>query len=551
MIRELTIKNYALIDELDMVPSNRLSIVTGETGAGKSIILGAIGLLLGNRSDSKALLKQDKKCVVEARFDIGPYNLKGLFEEEEVDYDSECIIRREINTSGKSRAFVNDTPVRLPFLKELGSRLIDVHSQHESLQLNKKVYQLSVLDAFAANEHLKVNYHAKFLAFVQVQEKLAELNSMANESSEDADYKQYLLKELDEANLAGFDQADAEKELEVLENSEEILQKLAQANQLMDDPEISISQLLSELRSCLHAISRYSDDLDALAQRAESLYLEFQDMAGEVGQSSERIEYDPERIQFLKSTLDTLYRLQTKHKVNTVEELLDLQRELSDQLSLTSNLDDQIKKVEKELEEAYESMMSEAEILTESRKLASLDLSAEIEKVIRKIGIENGQVDITIDRTEPGANGMDEVNILFSANKGIAPEDISKVASGGEFSRLIFAIKYLTASRKAMPTVIFDEIDTGVSGEVALKMTGMMKEMSKKHQVLAISHLPQFAAGGDEHFFVYKDHSADRSISKIKRLDEEDRITEIAKMIGGNTPTESAFSSARELLGIG
>ena len=551
MIKELIVKNYALIDELELTPSPKLNIVTGETGAGKSIILGAIGLLLGNRSDSKALMYEEKKCVVEGIFNVEKHNLDKFFKDEKINFDSECIIRREINSSGKSRAFINDTPVHLGLLKELGSKLIDIHSQHESLQLHKRLYQLNVLDAFAAHDQLLEEFKKKFELFSSAKKKLDELTRMANKSSEDAEYKQYLLTELQEIALENLDQKEAEKELGVLENAEEILTKLSHAQQLTDGSETSISQTLTELKSTLNPLTQFSGDLKELASRVESQYLEFQDIGREITLNLDRIEYNPERIFELKNKLDTLYRLQTKHKVNSVEELLEIQADLNKQLSLTTDLDDQITKAEEEVKITYESMMSSGEILTESRKLSALDLSAEIEKIIQKIGIENGQVEIEINRVDPTHTGLDKVNILFSANKGIEPEDISQVASGGEFSRLIFAIKYLIAGKKAMPSVIFDEIDTGISGEVALKMVEMMQDMAENHQVLAISHLPQFAAGGDAHYYVYKDNSSDRSVSKIKQLEEEDRIREIAKMIGGNTPSDSAFSSARELLGIG
>lgn len=551
MIKALTIQNYALIHSLEMEPSKHLNIITGETGAGKSIMLGAIGLLLGNRSDSRALLNENKKCVVEGIFRVDNYRIKDLFEANEVDFDDECIIRREINGAGKSRAFVNDTPVKLPFLKELGSRLLDVHSQHESLRLNQKIYQLEVLDAYAGNKKQYDNFSQSYLKFSAAKRQHEKLVKMANESAEDSDYKQYLLTELENANLDSLDQASLEKELEVLENAEEIKLKLNQAALMMEGDEVGLLQMLTDLRTTLGSVSQYSPDLQNLYERIESQRLEIQDISNEVTHAMESAEHNPERIQEIKDQLDLLYRLQTKHQVQEVSQLIELRDELAEQLKMTSNLDSQIKAAEKELEESFETMMESGELLTESRKLSAQDLAAEIEKIIHQIGIENGRVEIEINRSEPTPHGLDSVDIRFSANKGIAPEEISQVASGGEFSRLIFAIKYLTAGRKAMPTAIFDEIDTGVSGEVALQMASMMKDMAQNHQVIAISHLPQFAARGDAHYFVYKDHDADRSVSKIRLLESEERVSEIAKMIGGNSPSESAFSSAKELLGIG
>lgn len=551
MIKELNIQNYALIQSLRMEPSSALNIITGETGAGKSIMLGAVGLLLGNRSDTKALLDSSKKCIVEGIFDVTNYRIHDLFEENEIDFESECIIRREINPAGKSRAFVNDTPVKLPFLKELGSRLIDIHSQHESLQLNRKVYQLQVLDAFAGNDTFLDLFNEKFTHFRKSKENHDRLVTMANQSAEDEDYKQYLFNELEAANLDELNQEKLENELEVLENAEEIKLKLSQASIMLEGDGPSLLQMLQDIRSNLGSVKDFSKELDTLHERFESQRLELQDISNEISFLMDRVEHDPERSMDIQNQLDSLYRLQTKHKVLTTEELIKIREDLSDQLMLTNDLEGQIKKAEKDLEDAYEQMMAAGEKLTESRKLSALDMSAEIEKIIRKIGIENGRVEIIIDRSEPTANGLDAVDIRFSANKGIAPEEISKVASGGEFSRLIFAIKFLIAGKRAMPTVIFDEIDTGVAGQVAIQMVNMMKKMSENHQVIAISHLPQFAAGGDVHYFVFKDHTEDRSVSRIRKLEGEERVVEIAKMIGGNAPTESAYSSARELLGIG
>ncbi|MEQ9230544.1 MAG: DNA repair protein RecN [Cyclobacteriaceae bacterium] len=550
MIKSLLIRNYALIEELEMSPSSTLNIITGETGAGKSIMLGAVGLLLGNRSDTKALLRDDTKCIVEGTFDLTNYKLRVLFEENELDYDDECIIRREINPKGKSRGFVNDTPVSLVFLKSLGERLIDVHSQHESLQLGKKIYQLEVLDAFAAHQKLLDGYAKSYRSYEAAKKRRDDLVRMSNESAEDADYKQYLLNELESADLDDLNQDELEGRLQILENSEDIKLKLSQSQTILDEQEFSTLSQLDEVKQLLAQVSSFADDLAGLYERLESARLELVDIKNEISFSMEKIEYDPESIQKIKEQLDLLYRLQKKHQVLSSDELVEIRDKLAQELLTTANLDGEISKAEKALSDAEKQMISDGGILSESRKLSSLDLSAEIEKIIHKIGIENGKVDINISNSEPSQHGLDAVEIRFSANKGVAPQDISQVASGGEFSRLIFAIKYLIAGKKAMPTVIFDEIDTGVSGEVAIQMVKMMQQMSQNHQVIAISHLPPFAAGGDAHYFVYKDHTSDRSISKIRKLEKDDRIQEIAKMIGGKEPTDSAYSSARELLGI-
>lgn len=551
MIKSLQIKNYALIQDLEMSPSPNLNIITGETGAGKSIMLGAVGLLLGKRADTKVLLNENKKCIVEGVFDISAYSLQKIFEEEDLDYESECVIRREISPTGKSRAFVNDTPANLSALKAIGEKLMDVHSQHESLQLGKNLYQLNVLDAFAAHPDLLTSYRIAFQSYSESKNRLERLESLSAQSAEDADYKQFLLNELLEAKLDGLNQEELENELEVLENAEDIKLKLSQIIHLLDESEMAILQQLNESKSLIHSIASFSKELEELSDRVESASIELSDISNEMQRVQDKVEHDPEKIQELKDRLDFLYRLQKKHSVLTTDELIQLRDDLDQSLSQVANLDGEIAKAKKELTEAEKVMSERGTKLTESRKLSALNLSDEIEKIIKQIGIENGTVEIKVNHSEPSINGLDTIEMLFSANKGIKPQELKEVASGGEFSRLIFAVKYLIADKTAMPTIIFDEIDTGVSGEVALQMIQMMKHMAKNHQVISISHLPQFAAGGDAHYFVYKDHSSDRSVSKIRRLADEDRITEIAKMIGGENPGASAVESAKELLQIG
>ncbi|WP_425392464.1 DNA repair protein RecN [Ekhidna sp.] len=548
MIKSLQIKNYALIQDLEMSPSPRLNIITGETGAGKSIMLGAVGLLLGKRADTKVLLDENQKCIVEGTFDISSYSLQKIFEKEDLDYEAECVIRREISPSGKSRAFVNDTPTNLSTLKTIGEKLMDVHSQHESLQLGNNTYQLNALDAFAAHPELLTSYYAAFQTYASAKKTLEKLESLAAQSAEDADYKQFLLNELQEAKLDDLDQEELEKELEVLENSEDIKLKLSRTIHMLDESEVAIVQQLNEAKSLLHTIASFSKDLEELSARVESASIELADISNEMQRVQDKVEHDPEKIQELKDRLDLLYRLQKKHSVLTVDELIKIRDNLDQGLSQVANLDNEILKAKKELTEAEKVMHEHGNKLSESRKLSALNFSDEMEKIIHQIGIENGTVEIRVHPAEPSQNGLDTIEMLFSANKGIKPQELKEVASGGEFSRLIFAVKYLIADKTAMPTIIFDEIDTGVSGEVALQMIRMMKHMSRNHQVISISHLPQFAAGGDAHYFVYKDHTSDRSVSRIKKLADEDRVTEIAKMIGGENPGASAVESAKELL---
>ncbi|MBC6401222.1 MAG: DNA repair protein RecN [Ekhidna sp.] len=548
MIKSLSIKNYALIRELEMSPDSHLNIITGETGAGKSIMLGAVGLLLGSRSESKVLLNDNEKCVVEGTFDISDYKLQPTFENEDIEFDNECVIRREISPAGKSRAFINDTPTTLPVLKRIGENLMDVHSQHESLQLGNNAYQLEVLDAFASHHSLLNSFEKAFHDYDRARKRLEQLEKKAAESTEDAEYKQFLLNELLEAGLDEINKEELKSELKVTENAEDIRQKLAQSIDMLDESEIAILQRLSEVKLLLSSLANYSTDLSQVSERIESASIELRDLTNEIQQIQENVDYDPERAQEIKEQIDLIHRLEKKHHVLTVEELIEIRNKLDEELRTSMNLEDEVRKAKNEFSILEGEMNSAGEKLSESRRLSALNFADEIEKIVRRIGIENGTIEILLRPATPNKTGLDTVEILFSANKGVKAQELKEVASGGEFSRLIFAIKYLIADKTALPTIIFDEVETGVSGEVAIQMINMMKEMAKNHQIISISHLPQFAAGGDAHFFVYKDHSSERSVSKMKKLNTEERITEIAKMIGGEHPGNSAVESARELL---
>lgn len=548
MIKSLSIKNYALIQQLEMSPSKNLNIITGETGAGKSIMLGAVGLLLGNRADTKALFTEEEKCVVEGTFDIKSYQIKSLFEENELDFEYECIIRREISPSGKSRAFVNDTPVTLDILKAIGVHLMDIHSQHESLHLGDNTYQLEILDIYAGHQDLLVAYQQRFEAFEKAQTNYKKLQKQSQESSKDQDYKQFLFNELDEAKLVKGELPELEEELEVLENAEEIKMNLAQLTQLLDESEFSLINQMKQSLPLLSSLRGFSKKLEELYERINSTSIELEDIARDIANEQDRVELDPERLQIVKERIDLLFKLQQKHQVTDTDELIEIKEQLEAELQGVLNIDEEIAKAEKALKSAEVEMLNTGKKLTESRAKHANPFAKAIVDLIKKLGIENGSIEIKISPDEPGVNGLDLVEMLFSANKGVEPRELKSVASGGEFSRLIFAIKYLLADKTAMPTIIFDEIDTGVSGEIALQMVNMMKEMAQSHQVISISHLPQFAAGGDAHYFVYKDHSASKSVSKIKKLESEDRVMAIAQMIGGEKPGESAIQSARELL---
>lgn len=548
MIQSLSIKNYALIQSLEMSPSPNLNIITGETGAGKSIMLGAVGLLLGNRADTKALFSENEKCVIEGIFNIRQYHIKALFDEHELDFENECIIRREISPSGKSRAFVNDTPVTLDVLKSLGVHLMDIHSQHESLHLGNNQYQLDILDIFAGNNDLLTQYTHAYREFRNAEKRYKGLLATSQDNAKESDYQQFLYNELEEANLSGGELETLEEELEVLENAEEIKLNLAQLTQLVDESEFSLINQMKEALPLLSSIRGFSKKLDELYERINSTSIELQDIAKDISTEQERVELDPERLQVVKERIDLLFRLQQKHHVNSVEALVKIREELCDKLQSILNIDEEIAFAKKDLEEKEQKMKALAAKISKSRKENAPKFAKEIADLVHKLGIENGVIDIKVTPAEASPSGMDLVEMLFSANKGVQPREIKNVASGGEFSRLIFAIKYLLADKTALPTIIFDEIDTGVSGEIALQMVNMMKVMSRNHQVISISHLPQFAAGGDAHYFVYKDHSAAKSVSKIKQLADDERVLAIAKMIGGDSPGDSAMQSARDLL---
>ncbi len=548
MIKSLSIRNYALIDELDLRPSDNLSIITGETGAGKSIMLGALGLLLGNRADTKVLWDESAKCKVEGIFNIDSYRLKDLFKDFDLDYESETIIRREISPSGKSRAFVNDTPVTLDILKTIGNRLMDIHSQHESLHLGNNDYQQYILDSFSQHPTLINDFQKSYYQFTKAKDAHRKLMSRAGESAQEEDYKRFILKELEEIDLDSIDQQQLEAEAELLENAEEIKASLAEGDTLMDSGEINLAQMLSELTGIMRKLNRLSEQFGELANRVESTSIELKDIHRELRNIDDGIIHDPDRIEIVKAQLDELYRLQTKHKLSEISQLVQLRDSIREELTVVDNLEEAIEKSKNELSLAEKEMKKWGKLLTEARKHHAVEFARAIEGVIHEIGIENGKVDVNISEAEPSIHGLDHIEVLFSANKGIPTKELKYVASGGEFSRLIFAIKYLIADKTNLPTIIFDEIDTGVSGEIALKMIRMMRKMATNHQVISISHLPQFAAGGNKHFFVYKNHQSEKTVTRITELSHEQRVEAIAKMIGGDNPTSMAFESARELL---
>ncbi|GAB2561425.1 DNA repair protein RecN [Spirosoma areae] len=548
MLSHLLIKNYALIDELELTPDRELNIITGETGAGKSILLGAIGLLLGNRADTRVLYNPEQKCVIEGTFGVSGYAIERIFDEEELDYSNTCIVRREISVSGKSRAFVNDTPVNLETLRRITSQLMDIHSQHDSVLLGSNEYQLEIVDTYAQNDsHLRVyrtdyqTYRAKKTAYDQL---LTEASAMRKEF----DYNNFLYEELTKAHLQPNEQESLEQELTILENAEEIKERLQLAYEYLDNPEQSVIDFLKGAVSNLAYISKLSDQYEQLQQRAQSTLIELRDLADEISAKQDHVEVDDSRAETIRERLNLIYQLQIKHQVKDVAALIVLRSELGQKVSKVLNLDDALADAKTQTEAAREQLLASASALSASRQAVLPPIEAEIGGLLQDLGMPNASLAIKTETNKPTPTGIDTLSFLFSANKGVKPQQLKNVASGGEFSRLMMAIKYILANKRSLPTIIFDEIDTGVSGEIAIKMGNMMRDMAHNHQLIAITHLHQIAGQGTAHYFVYKDHSAAKTVSRIKKLTLDERITEIAQMIGGKNPSPSALKNAREIL---
>lgn len=548
MLTGLSIKNYALIKSLEMNPSEGLNIITGETGAGKSIMLGAVGMLLGKRADIKVLLDDHLKCSIEGEFDISNYKLQELFGTMDLDYDDLTIIRREINPNGKSRAFINDLPVTLDILKQVGLKLLDIHSQHESIAINQKATQLKVIDIYSQNNALHANYLDAYNQYKKLKLKLETLYQELSSKDQESDYNTFLLNELMKLNLVSGEQETLEEELKLLENAEEIKLNLSQAISDLRDKDYALLDQMTELLRVLNGVSNFSNDIDTISERFSSTLEEIKDISNELESIQDGVEYSPDKIKEVGDRLSMIYQLQQKHSVDNIQGLLLVTSELENKLLNKVDLDEQIVLTKKSFEAIEKELVKNAEKLSITRRDVLDEFSDKLNKLLKFVGIPEGHVELVYKRIEPKESGIDEIELLFSANKGVKPEPIKQVASGGEFSRLMFCIKYLLADKTAMPTIIFDEIDTGVSGEIAIKMANMMKKMADKHQVISISHLPQVAAKGDAHYFVYKNNDSEKSESLIRKLEDKDRVGEIAKMIGGENPSEAAIKNAEELI---
>ena len=552
MLRSLYIQNYALIEKLDIDFGSGFSVITGETGAGKSIILGAIGLLLGQRADVKSIRQGAAKCVIEARFEIAGYGMRPFFEENELEYEDECILRREVYASGKSRAFINDTPASLVQMKELGEQLIDVHSQHQNLLLNKEGFQLNVLDILAHDEEELNNYQSLHREWKQVQQDLEDLIVLAEQNKADEDYIRFQLEQLEDAQLAAGEQEELEQEADTLSHAEEIKAGLFRAGQVMNSDE---GGLLSALKECLNTmlgLQKVYPSAGELAERLESSYIELKDISQEVSGKEEEIEFNPVRLEEVNDRLNLIYTLQQKHRVTTVDELLALADDYAAKLANITSSDEQIEELKVRSEALYSKVKKQAAVLTKLRTAAAREVEKQLAARLIPLGMPNVRFRVEIGaRKEPGVHGADTVNFLFSANKNGALQSISSVASGGEIARVMLSVKAMIAGAVKLHNIVFDEIDTGVSGEIADRMADIMQEMGDSdRQVISITHLPQIAARGRAHYKVYKQDNETETNSHIRRLADEERIEEIAHMLSGATLTDAALNNAKALLGI-
>ena len=549
MLKQLQIKNYALIDELDIKFSNNLSVITGETGAGKSILLGALGLILGKRADVQTLQNKESKCIIEGSFQIGEYQLNSFFDNNDLDYEIETTLRREISPNGKSRAFINDTPVNLGQLKELGSHLIDVHSQHETLLLNSKSFKFSVIDSFAGHSDKLKQYKEHYSNLAESKKVLAELVEEQKQSKLDIDYFQFQLDELLEANIKPDEQEQIELELKTLSNAEMIKETLYQSFLSLSEEEDSLLDKFRLISSELNKVREFSKEIEAIAKRIDSTFIEVGDLASEIDSMQGAVSYDAEKIQIVNERLNSIYALQQKHQVNTNAQLLDVQQQLEIKLQGISSLQEAILKAENAVDELTKKVNLVGEKISTKRKQVIPKLQKAIIDLLHLVKMPHSNLSIELDSSDvPSQYGLDNIQLLFSANKGGDLQELSKVASGGELSRLMLCIKSITSEHIALPSIVFDEIDTGVSGEVADKMGTIMRKMGQKMQVISITHLPQIAGKGHDHFYVYKDERAGLTKSSIKKLNENERVDELAKMLSGAEMTNAAVENARELL---
>ena len=551
MLQSIHIQNYALIESLDIDFHPGFSVITGETGAGKSIILGAIGLLVGQRADIKAIKSGANKCVVEARFHIASYQLKSFFEEHDMEYEEgECILRRELYASGKSRAFINDTPASLAQMKELGEKLIDVHSQHQNLLLNHEDFQLSVLDILAHDEKELEVYKETYSALKKVSKELTDIQQQAEKSRQDEDYIRYQLEQLDNANLQEGEQDALEQEAETLSHAEEIKSSIYKVDQLMASGETTLLSVSKDCMQTLQGISRVYAPAQEWMERLNSCYIELKDLSHEIARAGEEVEFNPTRLDYVNERLNLIYTLHQKHRVSTVEELMAITADYRNQLTTITSYDGRIQELKEQKEAIYNKVLEKASELTRLRTKAAKEIEEQMQAYLIPLGMPNVRFAVELTKKkEPDAKGMDGVNYLFSANKNGTMQQVASIASGGEIARVMLSLKAMIAGAVKLPTIIFDEIDTGVSGSIAEKMALIMQEMGQAdRQVISITHLPQIAARGTTHYKVYKEDTEMGTNSHIRQLNQEERIQEIANMLSGATLTEAALNNAKALL---
>ena len=549
MLKQIQIKNYALIDQLDVSFNEGYNVITGETGAGKSILLGALGFALGNRADTGVLYEKEKKCIVEALFELKDNSLKGLFEENELDFERECTFRRELNPQKKSRAFINDTPVTLQTMKVIGDHLVDIHSQHDSLLLTDSGFQLKLLDEIAQDEACLADYQRLYETFIGLNKKLIELKETSSKNLSEYDYLKFQLDELAKAQLKEEEYAEIEKTLRIMENSEEVKNLLVEANMLLDNSDHAILEQINALAATLQKMNRYMPEKESMVKRVEELKVELRDIAYELHHWESETQFDELQLESLQERYDLLNRLMLKHRINDFGSLITLRDNLQDRIAAFENLDEDIALTEKQLKDVENQLSQQAKLLHDRRCEAAETFSKTVTESVRQLAMPFARFQATVDATnEYTHSGYDHIRFLFSANKGIAATDIGRVASGGELSRLMLSIKSVLAHFNYIPTLVFDEIDTGVSGEVAAKIGDIMQQLGKTSQLIAITHLPQVASKAQHHYFIYKDEEGSHTRSHIKALDPKERVAEIAKLLSNDTITPEALKAAEVLL---
>ena len=549
MLKQLQINNYALIDQLSVGFDKGYSVITGETGAGKSILLGALGFALGDRADTGILYDKDKKCVVEAHFELSDSRLLSLFEENDLDFETECIFRRELSPQKKSRAFINDTPVALQTMKEIGNQLVDIHSQHDSLLLTDPDFQLRLLDDIAQNGEILDEYQKEFGTYNDIKRKLNELKDIATKNTAENDYLKFQLDELANANLKEGELADIEQTLSVMENAEEIKTLLVTANGLLEDSENAILGQMNELTATLHRMKNLLPDTNGISERIDNLKVELKDIAYDLRRHENETQFDENQLETLQERHDLLNRLMMKHRISDYDALIALRDSLAERVNAFENIDETIAKTEKELKDSEKRLSEKAKALHDKRCQAASTFDEKVTALVRQLAMPYAVFHVKVESQDAfNAKGSDGIRFLFSANKGIAPSEVSRVASGGELSRLMLAIKSAVSDYNYIPTLIFDEIDTGVSGEVAAKIGSIMRQMGASLQLIAITHLPQVASQAEHHYFIYKDNGGARTQSHIRMLNHEERVTEIAKMLSNDKITPEALKAAEVLL---